>query len=243
VSDRAARSRRGASFFIRDPARLPDASDRHFDPEWWRESGRLTGAADGRGASVFLDAGETGWVLRHYRRGGVVAHLVEDRYIWAGLERTRAFAEWRLLAAMRDRGLPVPAPVAARVVRRGAAYRADLITARLPGVETLDERLTRTPLPDESWRRLGATLARFHLAGVYHHDLNARNIMVGQDDGFHLIDFDRGRMRRPGRWRKRNLQRLHRSLTKLAGLADAFHWTADDWSALIAGYEAAFGRR
>jgi hypothetical protein len=45
------------------------------------------------------------WVLRHYRRGGAVARrLLADRYVWAGEERVRAFAEWRLLARLHASG-------------------------------------------------------------------------------------------------------------------------------------------
>ncbi len=87
-----------------------------------------------------MDARRGPWVLRHYRRGGMIANVLGDRYLWTGAGRTRGFAEFRLLAALRARGLPVPTPVAARYRRKGVHYRADLITRRIGNATTLAER-------------------------------------------------------------------------------------------------------
>ena len=76
-------------------------------------------------------------MLRHYRRGGAVARLSGDAYLWTGAGRTRSFAEWRLLRQLRRWDLPVPRPIAARYVRQGLAYRADLITGELTTRRTL----------------------------------------------------------------------------------------------------------
>ncbi len=70
--------------------------------------------------------------LRHYRRGGLMARLADDLYLWTGEERTRAFREWRLLRQLREWQLPVPRPIAAGYRRHGLAYRADLLTEELP---------------------------------------------------------------------------------------------------------------
>ena len=83
-----------------DAGRAPQTASRlaleGFDPGWWRDAGRVTGEAPGRGASLFLDAGEgVEWVLRPYRRGGLIARASATRYLWTGLERTRAFRELR----------------------------------------------------------------------------------------------------------------------------------------------------
>ncbi len=90
-----------------------------FDPEYWRVRGELAAAAGGRGSAWFVGSGEHAWVLRHFRRGGFIARLSQDRYVWAGEERVRAFAEWRLLQFLAMRGLRVQQPVAARDRRSG----------------------------------------------------------------------------------------------------------------------------
>lgn len=196
-------------------------------------------AAAGRGSAWFLRVDDEQWVLRHYRRGGLIARWVADRYAWLGVARTRAFAEWHLLADLFGLALPVPRPVAARVERCGVwRYRADLIIARIPNAESLAERLRRAPLNPSEWQSLGEVIATFHAAGVHHHDLNAHNILLDDEGRFFLIDFDRGRRRRPGRWARRNLARLRRSLDKLAADGDGLNFAAGDWAALLRGYSA-----
>lgn len=179
-------------------------------------------------------------VLRRYRRGGLPARLGLRRYLWLGLERSRPWREWRLLARLWREGLPVPRPLAACVWRRGWVYEGALLTAAVPGARTLAERLRDGPLPAVQWRKIGAVLSRFHARGVDHADLNAHNILFDAGGAVHLIDFDRGRLRRPGgRWARGNLARLARSLAKLAAAGAA--WSPADWAALLDGYRG--GRR
>src|SRR5690606_5957198 len=134
---------------------------------------------------------------RHYRRGGIFGPWLVDRYLWLGLVRTRAVREWTLLAELYGQGLPVPRPVAVRVCRTGLCYRADIVTERIAPAESLAERLAREPLSASGWRAIGACIRRFHDAGIWHADLNAHNVLLTAD-GPHLLDFDRGRRRRPG---------------------------------------------
>lgn len=218
-----------------DASRLLQPESHHFRPEWWREQGVLRGEAAGRGSAYFLDAGDDNWVLRHFRRGGMVGRLVYDRYLFTGLARSRPFREARLLAWMRSRKLPVPPPVAARVLLHGPFYRGDLITVRVSGRPLSRVALAAGPDP-QLMGKLGALLRRFHDHGVFHADLNAHNILVA-DDGFHLIDFDRGGIRRPGRWRYRNLARLQRSLKKIL----AERWQSEaGWDAAWLSLEKAY---
>ena len=101
-----------------------------------------------------------------------------------------------------------------QLYRQGIAYRADLITVRLPGARSLEGALAAGPLDDARWAAIGRCLRRFHDAGVHHADLNARNVMLGDALEVWVLDFDRGRLRRPGPWRERVLDRLARSLAK-----------------------------
>ncbi|MDR9438272.1 MAG: 3-deoxy-D-manno-octulosonic acid kinase [Halomonas sp.] len=194
----------------------PPIPPRAFDPAYWRDAGRVIGEAPGRGVSLFLDASpfEAGaqWVLRPYRRGGLIARLSDDRYLWTGLERSRAFRECRLTAKLFDLGLPVPRPVAARVTRRGLTYQATLITERIPGARALADLLQRDEAGSALLAHVGATIRRFHDAGLDHVDLNARNLLVDPQGEVWLIDLDRCRLRPQGSWQAGNLARLERSL-------------------------------
>jgi 3-deoxy-D-manno-octulosonic acid kinase len=190
-----------------------------FAADYWRERGALRMQSGGRGgvAIIATPAGEC--VLRHYRRGGLVAALMGDRYLWTGADRTRPFAEFRVLAEIARLELPGPVVVAARYRRHGLFYSGDLITRRIAGAQTLAERLAAGRLDGELAEEVGALVARFHRAGVWHADLNAHNVLVTTDE-LYLIDFDRGRMRIPSAaWQQANLQRLRRSLLKLGAAA------------------------
>ena len=224
-----------------DASLSSQAGDEWFEPDWWRDQTRVTGEAGGRGRVLFLQPvdrpdGEQ-WVLRRFRRGGIVRHLVERHYLWLGEARTRGFAEWRMLARLHAAGLPVPRPVAARYRRAaGLTYTAELITQRLPDSRTLRELYTDDEVPAEIWPRVGAVVRRMHEAGAFHPDLNAGNLLVTADQRVFIVDFDQGRLLPPGRWQARNLARLQRSLQKTAlqGGRDAL--LSEHWQALLRGY-------
>jgi 3-deoxy-D-manno-octulosonic acid kinase len=222
----------GAILF--DRASVPQADSMLLDPRAWGEGANALEGRGGRG-SVWNIRGPFGdAVLRHYRRGGVPGRFVRDRYLFMGEEATRGFREFRLLVRLRDLGLPVPQPLAAGFVRSGLFYRADLLTARVPDARTLAE-CGREALSAKVWRELGALLARFHRQGVFHADLNAHNIMIGESGALWLLDFDRGEIREPSKgWQQANLDRLHRSLEKLRVTG-----RESGWPVLREAYEAA----
>jgi 3-deoxy-D-manno-octulosonic acid kinase len=222
-----------------DPSRIDHPADRDFEPVPPGRSGSIERAAAGRGSAWFVTArGASGgeWLLKHYRRGGFVARVVADRYLWAGEAATRSFHELTLLAALEDRALPAARPVAARYRRAGLTYRADLLSVAIPGARSLASLLGPALTPS-GWRRVGECLRAFHDAGAFHADLNAHNVLIDAGGSVQLIDFDRGALRAPGEWRSRTLARLERSLVKLAA-GDAARWGDTQRAALYAGYGA-----
>lgn len=224
----------GAIVFDRGLARAPDET--WFDRAHWSALGRAETQPGGRGGVAFVDTPVGACALRHYHRGGFIARFSADRYLWTGAERTRAFREFRLLAHVAGLGLPAPLPVAARYERDGLRYRADLLTRRIEAARTLGARLAEASLGADLAQRVGHTIARFHAASVWHADLNANNILVDEAGKVWLIDFDRGRLRKPRlAWQQANLARLRRSFDKLgarrvAGFDDQF------WHPLLAAY-------
>jgi 3-deoxy-D-manno-octulosonic acid kinase len=226
------------SAILFDADTSPQVGSAWFDPDYWRERSALRTQIGGRGGVAIIDTPAGECVLRHYRRGGMVAALMGDRYLWTGADNTRSFAEFRLLQAMAKLGLPVPPVVAARYQRAGLHYRADLITRRIADVQTLAECLPTGRLDAELAQEVGSLVARFHREGIWHADLNAHNVLVAPA-ALYLIDFDRGRMRAPGAgWRMANLQRLRRSLFKLGAAADGEEaFDQKIWTPLMYGYE------
>jgi 3-deoxy-D-manno-octulosonic acid kinase len=213
-----------------------------FEPGFWQAQGAATRLGAGRGAAFRITAAGRDWVLRHYQRGGMVAPLLGDRYLWSGAERTRSFIEFRLLVELARRGLHVPAPVAARYRRSGTHYRADLITGYIDAAPTLAERLREGTLDGALATRVGAGVGQFHAAGACHADLNAHNVLIDARQVW-LIDFDRGSLRVPARaWQLANLLRLRRSLLKLGAARDGEQrFDRDCWQPLAAAWERALG--
>jgi 3-deoxy-D-manno-octulosonic acid kinase len=224
---------RGAMLY--DASRCGQPDERIFAREHWRAAGSLQEAAGGRGTVAFIRDGGRRWVLRHYRRGGLVAQLLGDRYLWTGADRTRACREWRLLRELRAAGLPVPVPVAARYERRGLFYRADLLTEELPTRLTLAQALQQGPLDRAQWRAVGACIGRLHAHGVHHADLNAHNLLLGDDGTVYVLDFDRSRIRPRGTWEQAVLERLRRSLRKVTAGLPADRCGESAWQALLQG--------
>lgn len=216
---------------------LESAGESLFDPDWWRARGELHDTAAGRGSAWFVAHGADSWVLRHYRRGGLPGRILHDRFLWLGESRVRAFAEWRLTAESFAWGLPVPFPVAARYTRQGLSYRCDLITRRIVGAQPLSACLTAAPLALPVWRAVGATVARLHIRGVDHADLNAHNILLDPGGAVSVVDFDRGRVRVAGPWRQRNLARLRRSLLKISRALPVGRFGEPQWHELLQGYD------
>ena len=229
-----------AGAMLYDASRAGNLSAEWFDPAYWRARGELDGSAQGRATAHFIKSAGNRYLLRHYHRGGLMARLRGDRYGWRGEESTRPFAEWLLTYRLHRAGLPVPAPVGARYVRKGSSYCGDLITERLPTVGSLAECLRTGALSVVTWISIGRCIRRFHDVGLCHADLNAHNVLLSEE-GVYLIDFDRGQLRAPGLWRDGNLVRLRRSLDKVTWGLPAERFGESDWHGLLDGYRHASG--
>lgn len=188
-----------------------------FFPDFWQDLAKPV-TSGGRGGAWFIDAKQSGMVLRHYRRGGLMARLAEKTYLFTGFDQARSLAEFRLLGQLRSLGLPVPEAVAAIAWKyRLFWYQAAILVERIPEAVTFSDS---NRLGDESlWSQLGQVIRRFHDNGLDHVDLNCDNILVTGDQ-IYLIDFDRCRLvsesdnGSDSAWKQRNLERLHRSVRK-----------------------------
>lgn len=233
--------RSGRSGILYDASILRHPQEEMFSTAYWRSRHALTETGGGRGSVAVLHGEQGDWVLRHYKRGGWAAKVSTDRYLWTGADRTRCFREWRLLAALWSRGLPVPRPIGARFTRSGLLYRADLITERIANAQTLADVICESSLSQAEWRAVGGTIAEFHVHGVHHRDLNARNILLGDAPSgrrVYLLDFDRGSLRSRGAWEQGVLDRLLRSLQKLRNQRPAARFDPQAWEWLLEGYRS-----
>jgi 3-deoxy-D-manno-octulosonic acid kinase len=197
----------------------------------------------GRGAAYGVRTPHGDWVVRHYRRGGMVARVLGDRYIRSGVPRP-----WRELAASaaaRERGVATPEVVAAVVYPAGPFYRADLATRLIPDSTDLAEAVLGVGRGDAglrqtAWHAAGSLLRQAFAAGVVHADLNLRNILIQRGDAgtsAFLLDLDRAEVSGravSGTGRSAMLQRLHRSRRKLERMLGARTSSAE-----LAAFESA----
>jgi 3-deoxy-D-manno-octulosonic acid kinase len=224
-------------FILYDPEHIPQIHADWFTLEYWQEQKSILGGAPGRGTSVFLEtpAGEAVW--RHYHRGGLPGKFIKDLYLWQGLEASRSWREMHLTQQLYDLDLPVPKPLAAGVKRQGLTYRADLITARIPGVLPLADYLpgASEELQKQALQAAARVINPFHQEGLNHTDLNPRNILIHPESlDVWLIDFDRCLLLQPDTSiATDNLFRLHRAFVKLD------KQKANTWQTwLLKGYQA-----
>jgi len=195
------------------------------------------------------------WVVRHYHRGGWLANWMGDRYAPLGDPRPVREA-WASLEA-RCRGVPTPRVVGGAAYEAGRLYRADLITEEIPDSADLATLLLGSPLfaeaeaglpprrrgmvdPEEVLYQAGRLVGSLELAGIFHPDLHAGNVVLeSRPEGprAHLVDLDRCRVRTlvvpaaAARMRRR-LERSLRKLERRRGVS----LPSDAWSRLREGF-------
>lgn len=211
--------RKGFSFLLEeggawreDPASCPSGGASYY-------SGR------GRIVRYSLGPAVAGCALiRHYRRGGVFGGLLRDFY----LGKRRFLQEVRVSEWARGQDIPTAEVLALRIEHKGLGlYRGDLVTREIGDSEDLDKYLQSSGKRGgktkdrgrEIIRSVALLLQRMHRAGLYHADLNLKNILIqctGSGVKSYVIDLDRARVIKPlgSRMRIRNLVRLYRSLDK-----------------------------
>ena len=227
-------------YLISSDAYESEASEDWFSPEYWQTQDAIVNSKEGRTTAWFYRYNDSIFVLKHYRRGGLVGKILSDQYLYSGLKNTRIYQEFTLLEELQNKGLSAPVPKAAQVRVSGMVYRGDLITEAIAGAQSLCEVCQSRVLHESEIIVIGQTLAAFHNAGVYHADLNINNILFDDQGKAFLIDFDRGEFRKPDKqWQQSNISRLKRSFDKESQKWPQFYFSEDDWLALVNSYQEA----
>ena len=186
-------------------------------------SGEIS-AYQGRSAltALRLSDGETA-LVRQYYHGGVFRGLTRS---WFCTWPPRPFRELTVTEELRRRGLLTVEVYAACVSRGyGPFYRGWFVTRELRGAVDLWSALRQGLLDrwgsESAWQAVAKSLRTLHREGVYHGDLNLKNILLRQESAgvvSYLIDFDKATLflgRLPTELAKKNLDRLLRSACKL----------------------------
>lgn len=225
-------------WLLSSPALQQHVNEQWFHADYWAQQDRLLGTYSGRG-SVWIIKSEHGkWILKHYFRGGLYAKVNQDKYLWSGVNNTRAVREFKLLEYLQTKQLPSPKPVAVRVLKSGLFYANDLITEYIQHETTFAKQLLNQQTSPQAWARIGQVVAQFHRHHVYHADLNAHNLLINGDQVI-LIDFDKGELKNNKKdWPQANIARLKRSIEKETNHS-CDRTYADHWQALTKAYKQA----
>jgi len=177
----------------------------------------------GRGSMpvIELDPGAHERVLvRKYRRGGLLRFFLPDIFF----SSRRSFDELAVTLAAGEAGIPVAGVVAALSMRTaGLLHRHYLVTHELKDCFDLPAWLQAGAADDdvrETVCALADLVRRMHASGLYHADLNLKNILISRDDSRRLfiIDWDKSTQAQGPLMhdaRQRNVIRLCRSAEKL----------------------------
>nr|WP_238526921.1 3-deoxy-D-manno-octulosonic acid kinase [Glaciecola nitratireducens] len=151
-----------------------------FDPSWLLTENLITNTASGRGLVYFFSVSGENCVLRHYYRGGLVAKVSTDKFIFRDVTQTRPYQELSLLAKLHDAGLNVPKPLAAKLQHTRFSYTADIITGTIPRAQELHSNILQQALEPSVWHQIGATLRKMHDLQACHYDINVKNVLLQQ---------------------------------------------------------------
>ncbi|AYO15895.1 3-deoxy-D-manno-octulosonic acid kinase [Vibrio owensii] len=206
-----------------------------FDAQYWQEQDKVVGSASGRGTTWFVQLDTMQAALRHYRRGGLFGKLVEDHYWFTGWEQTRSLQEFNLLRGLIESGVNVPRPIAARAVKTGLTYQADLLSERIPNAKDLVSILQENSLPEAMYQKVGQEIAKMHNENVNHTDLNIHNILIDNNENVWIIDFDKCQVEHSIGWQSANISRLKRSFLKEQDKRQ-IKWQEIDFEALLDSY-------
>lgn len=215
----------------------------HFSAQFLQREKLITHTAEGRGLVYFFTLKDKNLVLRHYKRGGLVAKISNDSFLFSSIALTRCYKELEVLQHLRNNKVNVPRPIAGKVSRRGLFYKADIITELVPNAIELHELLQCEALTAATWQAIGLQIQKMHKAQVFHGDINVKNIMLTKQSSpaiIHLLDFDKCDIKHGNGWKNANLLRFKRSLLKQKanheGKQQAYHYCPSDWEELLKGY-------
>jgi aminoglycoside phosphotransferase (APT) family kinase protein len=143
----------------------------------------------GRGIAWAIQPGGEYWLVRHYRRGGVAASMLNDRY--ASFGGDRALHELNVSTRARARGIPTP-PVVAALSYPGPLFsRFDIAVEFIDRARDLAQLLFEDRIVSVDDIARAAQAIRTSVSkGLVHPDLNLKNVLVTQA-GAWILDLDR----------------------------------------------------
>ena len=173
------------------------------------------------------NAGSKRIVIRQYAHGGFFRKITRDIFFtWL----SRPIRELIVSEKAREKNIPTPKILAAITETIFFPfYKAYLITDEIPDSMDAQNYLkevknvdSHSRVRDKSYliEKAAKVIRKMHEAGIYHADLNLKNILIGNlregEKKIYLLDFDKAIVQKKlsERQKRRNLLRLNRSVNK-----------------------------
>jgi serine/threonine protein kinase len=130
-------------------------------------------------------------VVKHYRRGGVLACFVRRTYLAVG--KTRCQAEFEQLENARRLGISVPEPIAF-AVKGTLFYQAWLVTREIAHATSLAQISRISPeRAAASMSPLCREVSKLVEHKILHADFHPGNVLINENNTVFIIDFDRSK--------------------------------------------------
>jgi hypothetical protein len=157
-------------------------------------------------------------VVRHSHHGGLLASLRGDRFV-------RPRAAYELTAAWRlsDAGIATPEVIACALYSvNWLEKRSDIVTRELPAGGDFGAILAAGAPQPAQLDAVKALVSMLGSHGVWHPDLNVKNIYVTDiaEPSAYVLDLDRVKFAAPYFAERANARRLTRSIQKVSGGRD-----------------------
>lgn len=168
----------------------------------------------GRGNTYRFPLEEHQGIVREYRRGGAMRHILKNGYFLDN----RPLRELKVWCHAHEAGVPVPVPLGVMWYTRGPFYYGAIATQYFPSqhLQACLESKPQAEFRKEVLLRAGKAIRNMHDANIVHADLQVRNILVESTQVVSIIDFDNAKVVNAisDSARHRNLLRLKRSFEK-----------------------------
>lgn len=128
-------------------------------------------------------------IVKHYRRGGLLSHLISRNYF--NLGKRRCQIEFEQLERARAIGINTPEPIAFAYQGR-CIYRAWLVTREVRQAVSLAQLSQMAP--ERARIAMGALKQQMELLVTYrmrHADFHPGNVLVDAQGQIYLLDFDK----------------------------------------------------
>lgn len=128
-------------------------------------------------------------VVKFYKRGGLIRHVMRDAYLRSG--KSRSLLEYEMLEKARTLGVACPEPLA-WAMRGSLFYKAFLVTREIENARSLVDLCHDSEASClEALEKTIDQTRRLIESRIHHVDLHPGNVLINGKGDVYLIDFDK----------------------------------------------------